>query len=178
MGTFRQQPYADAAWAVANHGFVEREHGEVGEGDGWMGLVTVSPTVLLNLGENALATLLREQSGDVDTLVWIAQGEDGQVRTVLYATSPYKWRIMEQQFEVAVKARNLRADRLAMRVAVADVTHHANEAHGGIIDGDCPRCIELMGEAGVALLRTAEHCPVCGQPDNCGDCNHRPAVVE
>lgn len=27
----------------------------------------------------------------------------------------------------------------------------------------------------LARLRT-ESCPVCGQPDNCGDCNHQPAV--
>lgn len=73
--------YAEAAWAVANHGFTIDEWGEVGAAGDWNALVTISPTVLLNLGEDDLAARLEERIGDGERDVHVRQLNDGQVVT-------------------------------------------------------------------------------------------------
>lgn len=80
---------AEAAWAVAGHGFAET-FGDLSAGDpSWNAFVHVSSTVLLNLDE----TELRERYDDVwradgidGRLVWIKQTDDGQVSVVMHGS--------------------------------------------------------------------------------------------
>lgn len=65
-----------AAWAVANHGFVEQESWLEDDGGDWQGLVLVSSAVLLNLHEMALHQAVRCVIGEGEHLVWLRQSEE------------------------------------------------------------------------------------------------------
>lgn len=79
---------AEAAHAIAGHGFAEAEFGSVQEG-GWNALVVVSPTILLNLGENEVRDTLLDFMPNMPVagyLVWIREDSRGFVTEVEYAS--------------------------------------------------------------------------------------------
>jgi hypothetical protein len=90
---------AQAAWAVANHGFAERESSVDEDGGEWQALVTVSAAVLLNLSETVLAQTMRCLLGEGEHLVWVRQTDDGLIineESAQVDAEPRKVRRIEQ----------------------------------------------------------------------------------
>lgn len=80
---------SESAFAVANHGFAEEEYvpPNTRPGADWHALVTVSATVLLNLGETDLAERFRDKvPGIAGALIWIKTTADGTVQVVEWGT--------------------------------------------------------------------------------------------
>lgn len=80
---------AEAAYAVAGHGFAEDEFGSV-QDIGWNAVVVVSSTVLLNLGEDLdLIDRLTDEFPDTlrdGYLVWVREDSQGFVSVVEYGS--------------------------------------------------------------------------------------------
>lgn len=74
-------PLAEAAYAIANHGFSVDDFGTV-QDIGWNAIVTVSSTVLMNLGENEIREKFDAHYGDETFLVWVREGVAGSVTVV------------------------------------------------------------------------------------------------
>ena len=79
---------AEAAHMISMHGFTADEFGSSTEGDGWNGLVDVSATVLLDLGEGDLRDRFVTEHGDAvgGFLVWIREDSQGFVSVVEYGS--------------------------------------------------------------------------------------------
>ncbi len=79
---------AEAAHVIHLHGFAADEYGSSTEGDGWNGLVDVSATVLLNLGETEVRERFMAEHGDAIAgfLVWIREDPQGFVSVVEYGS--------------------------------------------------------------------------------------------
>lgn len=73
---------AEAAYAVAGHGFADEESGSVEEIDGWNALVTVSAQVLMNLGETDLFNRFRDAHQGATMFVWVRVDSDGFVHLI------------------------------------------------------------------------------------------------
>lgn len=73
---------AEAAYAIAGHGFADEESGSVEETDGWNALVTVSSAVLLNLHEFNICERFRDAHQGATMFVWIREDSDGFVRII------------------------------------------------------------------------------------------------
>lgn len=76
---------AEAAWAIANHGFATDSHGESEGPDGWNALVTLNAVTLLNVGETLLSEHFCSDYGEATLLVWLNQSANGGVSVVQYA---------------------------------------------------------------------------------------------
>jgi hypothetical protein len=77
MSTYIGQVYADSAYFIALEGFVAYEYGST-RNTAWNALVTISPTLLLNLGNEVLAESLRRLTLPGWTgLVWVTRTGDG-----------------------------------------------------------------------------------------------------
>lgn len=76
---------AEAAYAVAGHGFTEDEFGTVDD-IGWNAVVVVSPTILLNLGETEIRDAYENLHGNDDLLVWVREDSQGFVSVVEYGS--------------------------------------------------------------------------------------------
>jgi hypothetical protein len=72
---------AEAAYAIASHGFAEEEYGEVST-TGWNALVTVSATTLLNVEEIDLSERLRAEYGGSEIFAWIRENSEGFVSLI------------------------------------------------------------------------------------------------
>lgn len=76
---------AEAAYAIAGHGFAEDEFGSV-DHYGWNALVVVNSTCVLNIGDEELAQRLRAAHPGIDVgadlAVWIREDAQGFVDTV------------------------------------------------------------------------------------------------
>lgn len=70
---------AQAAYAVVNHGFVSSEFGSTHEDGEWNGLVAVSPTILLNLGELHLKREMERVGAGGEYDVWLVEDAHGFV---------------------------------------------------------------------------------------------------
>ena len=80
-------PLAEAAYAVANHGFAEEEFGSVTLPEGWNALVDLTPTVLLNLDETDLfRTMQNEGMPFSGYLVWVREDSQGFVSVVEFGS--------------------------------------------------------------------------------------------
>lgn len=78
---------AEAAYAVAGHGFAEDEFGTVDETIGWNAVVNVTPTVLLNLDETDLFRKVQNDRMPFDGyLVWVHEDSQGFVSVVAYGS--------------------------------------------------------------------------------------------
>ncbi len=84
MGKF-DSVLAEAAYTIMLHGFTEDQFGTSDSG-GWNGLVDVSATGLLNLGEDELRERFVAKHGDAagGYLVWIREDSQGFVTLVEY----------------------------------------------------------------------------------------------
>src|SRR5687768_588281 len=80
---------AEAAYEIAGHGFTEETYGEVST-TGWNALVTVTPSVLLNLGSDSdLIDRVRAEGVYELTdgvLAWIRESNEGFVTLVEHST--------------------------------------------------------------------------------------------
>ena len=78
---------AEAAHAISTHGFTQSEFGSTEDG-GWNGLVDVSATVLLNLGEHELRDRFTTAHGDAvgGFLVWLREDSQGFVSVVEFGS--------------------------------------------------------------------------------------------
>jgi len=83
---FSDSTLAEAAYAIAGHGFADT-FGEASDLTGWNGLATVSPVLLMNVGETDLAETLRARYGDAEYIVWIREDNSGFVDVVEWGTS-------------------------------------------------------------------------------------------
>jgi hypothetical protein len=122
-----QNVMAEAAYAIAGHGFAEREMGSVTEpGQGpWQALVRVSRVLLLNIGESEMSvqyeTYLKEEvntASDAQCYVWIIEDTDGNVTVDQYCN----------------------ADWMPDQIAVMDRDWEACEAHYDLDVARCPQC--------------------------------------
>jgi hypothetical protein len=87
MGKF-DSVLAEAAHVIHMHGFAADEFGSATESDGWNGLVDVSATILLNLGETELQERFAAEHGHVvgGFLVWIREDSQGFVSVVEFGS--------------------------------------------------------------------------------------------
>jgi hypothetical protein len=79
-----QNVLAEAAYAIAGHGFAEDEIGDLSEPNRgpWQALVIVSAVLLLNVGETELAERLRASDdidGESEFFVWVIEHDNGSV---------------------------------------------------------------------------------------------------
>lgn len=94
----------EAAHAIAGHGFNDGEFGSLAEGDPyWNGLVQVSATSLLNVGERTLADRLTPLNGGASCIVWLRESAEGYVYCHAAAMIQYGQHVIDM-FEQAERA--------------------------------------------------------------------------
>lgn len=80
---------AEAAYAVAGHGFTDEEFSNVQDSTGWNALVTVSATTLLNVGETEIRDRFLAEHSDAPLdgyLAWIRENDQGFVTLVTHGS--------------------------------------------------------------------------------------------
>lgn len=89
-GKFRDV-VAEAAYAIAGHGFTEEEAGNVSEGTPWQAVVVISPVLLMNVAEEGLAYRLgrwlihNHMREDQTIYVWLSEDTQGFVDVEMWA---------------------------------------------------------------------------------------------